>query len=211
VGSCAELVALREAEDIAHLISGLSASLGYETVPTCLRQFTFVRGKGPGAGTAPHVDFYGSSTADAGLDRLRPGFVVWAILSGGDTAGSSELCISPGSHLHEAEGPGDRLDANDGSSRKDVLPASLREMLDNDTMRWHILNAASGLNRNGTLVLLHPRVAHAATVSTTATAAAEADAEEPAAAVVLQRAANMAMSHRVSWDARFATSAAIDS
>jgi hypothetical protein len=201
VGSSAELVALREAEDIKRLISGLSASLGYDKVPTCLPLFTFARGKGPGAGTAPHVDFHGSCTADAGLDRSRPGFVAWAILSGGDIAGSSELCISPGSQHHEVEGPGDRLDIDGSCSKRDVLPVSLRDMLDNETLQWHILNATSGLNRNGTLVLLHPRVAHAATVSTTAAAGQDA-ADSPAGA--------MAMRHRVSFDARFASSAEVD-
>jgi hypothetical protein len=161
IGSSHPFENLLQNEQIQELINGLADELGYSSPCVSLPQFTFVRGKGFDSGTTPHVDFYNNNTHEAGLDQSKNGFLIWMHLCGGNVKGSSQLCISPESHLLQNEN-NNKVEA----LFRDVLPIKIRESLDNGNLMWHALDEISNLSSNGTFVLMHPKVIHAATVNT---------------------------------------------
>ena len=183
---------LKDAATLLELVTALSAALGYPGLPTLLPQFTFVRGKGSGAGTTPHVDFRTSETTDAGLDKSQPGFICWASLRVPSTpAKTSELCFSPCSHRHQ---PSTGLDAKDGG-KLDVLPPDFRAQMEAGEVQWHVLNQESGLAGAGTLVLMDLKLVHGATIAgVTGCGVDDLAAAGPAASVDAH--------HRYSWDTR---------
>ena len=184
---------LSESATLFELATTLSAALGYSGTPTLLPQFTFVRGKGSGAGTTPHVDFRTSETTAAGLDKSQPGFICWASLRVPSTpAKTSELCFSPCSHRHQ---PPAALDTKDGG-KLDVLPPDFRAQMEAGEVQWHVLNQDSGLAGAGTLVLMDLRLVHGATIGEIA----DGGVDDLAAA---GSAAGVDAHYRYSWDTRF--------
>ena len=218
LGTDATFTRLKDEAALSGLVTALSSELGYAGTPSVLPQFTFVRGKGTGAGTTPHVDFRTSETTGAGLDKTQPGFICWVSLRVPTAlARHSELCFSPCSHRRRrrlaqhrgggggscgktARGRGSRGGAaaeQDPTVESDVLPPEFRAKMEAGQAQWHVLNQESGLAGNGTLVLMDLQLVHGATIGGTDSDTDLGRADELAAAGTGVEA------YRYSWDTRF--------
>jgi hypothetical protein len=172
-------------------VAVLSTALGYAGSPSLLPQFTFVRGKGSGAGTTPHVDFRTSDTTGAGLDKTQPGFICWvSVRVPKATAKQSELCLSPCSHQQQAQ------TAQKDTVSPNVLPPMFQAKIDAGQAQWHVLNQESGLAGTGTLVLMDLQLVHGATIGSNL---GDTDGVGAAAGA---GSAGVVDTYRYSWDSR---------
>ena len=218
LGTDATFARLKDQTALSGLVTALSAELGYAGSPSVLPQFTFVRGKGTGAGTTPHVDFRTSETTGAGLDKTQPGFICWVSLRVPTApARHSELCFSPSSHqlVQDCSGGG-RSRGKTGRGRgsrggaaaeqgpqieSDVLPPEFRAKMEAGQAQWHVLNQESGLAGNGTLVLMDLQLVHGATIG--ATIGGTVSDTGLGGADELAAAGTGVEAYRYSWDTRF--------
>ena len=218
LGTDATFARLKDEAALSGLVTALSAELGYAGSPSVLPQFTFVRGKGTGAGTTPHVDFRTSETTGAGLDKTQPGFICWVSLRVPTApARHSELCFSPSSHqlVQDCSGGG-RSRGKTGRGRgsrggaaaeqgpqieSDVLPPEFRAKMEAGQAQWHVLNQESGLAGNGTLVLMDLQLVHGATIG--ATIGGTVSDTGLGGADELAAAGTGVEAYRYSWDTRF--------